>query len=109
MKPTPLVGGGSSRSLKAPGRVLRGIRVEESERFLFGWASSCLMLTGTAAFALMNSSETLFLKRIGVEYLPAALLASSALLVGTTGFLARRAAADPRRWLPRVFLGLAAS
>src|SRR5262249_15850008 len=94
---------------EGPRPVLRRIGVEESERFLFGWASSCLMLTGTAGFALMNSSETLFITRVGVEYLPGALLASSARLVGTTSLLARRAGADPRRWLPRVFLGLAAS
>jgi hypothetical protein len=40
---------------------------------------------GCAAYALFNSSETLFLKRVGVAYLPWALLASSGLLVITAG------------------------
>ena len=67
----------SARAVRAAGSVLRRIGVEESERGLFAWGSACLMLTGAAAFALMNASEALFLKRVGVAYLPVALLASS--------------------------------
>src|SRR5262245_8025655 len=88
--------------------LLRRIGVEESEGGLFAWGIACLVLTGAAAFALMNASEALFLKRVGVAYLPVALLASSALLVLSTALIARRAGGDPPRWLPRVLLGLAA-
>jgi len=67
------------------------------------------MLMGAAAYALLNSSEALFLKRVGVDYLPLALLASSALLIVTTALLGRAlAGADRRRWLPRVLLALGA-
>jgi hypothetical protein len=90
--------------------TLRGIGVEPSERALFGWAGLCLTQIGAASFALLVSSETLFLKRVGVETLPWALLASAALLVATTGLASHAlAGADRPRWLPRVLLGLAAS
>jgi hypothetical protein len=88
--------------------ALRRLGIEPAERSIFGHAGLCLMLLGATAFALLNSSETLFLKRVGVEKLPWALLASSALLVVTTGllggFLAR---VDRPPWLPRVLLMLA--
>lgn len=94
-------------------KILQGalsrIGVEESETSLFLWAGLSLGFTGAAAFALINTAETLFLKRVGVEYLPLVLLASSALLVGTTtGLGAFIANADRPRWLPRVLLMLAA-
>jgi hypothetical protein len=90
--------------------TLRGIGIEPSERVLFGWAGLCLAQIGAASFALMVSSETLFLKRVGVEFLPWALLASAVLLVATTGLASRAlAGADRPRWLPRVLFLLAAS
>lgn len=89
--------------------VLGRLGIEPAERSLFGWAALTLALMGAAAFALLNASETLFLKRVGVAYLPWALLASSALLVATTGLAGRGlASADRPSWLPRVLLILAA-
>ncbi len=89
-------------------RILARLGVEDSERAIFSWAWLCLLLAGAASAALINLSETLFLKRVGVEYLPAALLASSGLLVVTTALIGRRVAGPegPRR-LPRVLLLLA--
>jgi hypothetical protein len=88
--------------------ALDRIGVEPSERAIFAWAGVCLALLGGAGIALANTAETLFLKRVGVEYLPMALLGNSLLLVGTTGglgaFLARR---DRPAWLPRVLFLLA--
>jgi AAA family ATP:ADP antiporter len=88
--------------------ALDRIGVEPSERAIFSWAGLCLGLLGGAGIALANTAETLFLKRVGVEYLPLALLANSLLLVGTTAglsaFLARR---DRPAWLPRVLFALA--
>ena len=60
---------------------LRRLGIEPTERALCGWAALCLALLGATSFALLNSAETLFLKRVGVSYLPWALLASSGLLV----------------------------
>ncbi|MEE9607126.1 MAG: cyclic nucleotide-binding domain-containing protein [Myxococcota bacterium] len=89
--------------------MLSRLGVERAERPLFAWSAACLGLLGAAAFALLNTAETLFLKRIGVEYLPLVLLASSALLVATTALIGRRlATADLLRGLPRLFLLLAA-
>ncbi|MDJ0869468.1 MAG: cyclic nucleotide-binding domain-containing protein [Myxococcota bacterium] len=87
--------------------VLGRLGVRPAERALFGWGGLCLVLLGAAAFALLNTAETLFLKRVGVESLPLALLASSALLVVTTAGVGRIAGADPARWLPRVLAALA--
>ena len=88
--------------------ALRRIGIEPAERALCGWAALCLLLIGATAFALLNASETLFLKRVGVTYLPWALLASSGLLVVTTGLASYAlAGANRPRWLPRVLLGLA--
>lgn len=87
--------------------ILERVGVEPAERRLFAWAALCLLLTGAAAYALLNSSETLFLKRVGVQYLPLVLLGSSGLLIVTTGLLGRRlATADRAAWLPRVLLTL---
>jgi len=88
--------------------MLARLGVEDSERAIFSWAWLCLLLTGAATFALLNLSETLFLKRVGVAYLPYALLASSALLVATTALVSRRVAGpESPRWMPRVLLLLA--
>ena len=81
--------------------------VAPAERGLFGWAGLCLFLMGAAAFALMNTAETLFLKRVGVEALPLALLLSSGLLVLTTGLVGRFASGAPSRALPWLLAVLA--
>ena len=101
--------GGYDRPAWAPSiSTLRRVGIEPAERALCGWAGLCLLLLGATAFALLNASETLFLKRVGVAYLPWALLASSGLLVLTTGLASHTlAAANRPRWLPRVLLGLA--
>lgn len=89
--------------------VLQRLGVEPGERPLFLWAGLCLALMGAAALALLNTAETLFLKRVGVEQLPLVLLASSGLLVLTTGVASSFLSdADRPRWLPRVLLLLAA-
>jgi len=87
--------------------VLQRIGVQPAEQSLFGWGGLCLLMVGAAAFALLNTAETLFLKRVGVESLPLALLASSGLLVVTTAVVGRMASEDPTRWLPRVLIALA--
>jgi hypothetical protein len=71
--------------------ALHRIGIGPSERALCGWAGLCLALLGATAFALLNSSETLFLKRVGV-----------------TGIASRALAdADRPRALPRILLVLA--
>jgi AAA family ATP:ADP antiporter len=90
-------------------RLLGRLGIEPSERLLCGWAGLCLALLGASAYGLFNSSETLFLKRVGVEQLPWALLASSGLLVVTTMLASRTLAnLDRPRALPIVLMGLAA-
>jgi CRP-like cAMP-binding protein len=87
--------------------MLARIGVQPAERALFGWAGLCLLLMGAAASALMNTAETLFLKRVGVEALPLILLVSSAALVLTTALIGRIASRDPQRWLTRILACLA--
>jgi hypothetical protein len=86
---------------------MQRIGVQPTERRLLGWAGLCLFLMGAAAFALLNTAETLFLKRVGVKALPLALLASSGLLVLTTGLAGKVARRDPTRSLPWVLAILA--
>ena len=71
------------------------------------WGAAALALAGWADVSVKNVSETFFLKRVGVDYLPLAYLINSVLLVGTTyiaGLVASRS--DRPRLLPRVFFGL---
>lgn len=86
--------------------LLGRIGVQPEERGLFGWAFLCLLLIGAAAVALLNTAETLFLKRVGVDSLPLVLLLSAGLLVASTAAVGRFASADPGRWLPRILVGL---
>lgn len=60
------------------------------------WAGAALVLLGWADATVHNVSETLFLKRVGVEWLPLAFLASSLLLVASTYLVGRRMAAGDR-------------
>ncbi len=87
------------------GELLQRLDVRPAERRLFTRAFGCLLLLGAGSIALLNATETLFLKRVGVESLPLVLLASSGLLVLTTAGTARIAGSEPGRWLPRM-LGL---
>jgi hypothetical protein len=89
--------------------LLERIGVQPAERSLFGWATLSLFLMGASTFALLNTAETLFLKRVGVEAMPLALLVSSGLLVLTTGVIGGVASVNPQRWMPRILavLGLA--
>lgn len=87
--------------------LLQRVGVLPAERALVLWAVACLVLLGGAGFAILNMAEVLFLKRVGVEALPVALMASSGLLVLTTGAVGSLAARDPARWLTRVLAALA--
>ncbi len=90
--------------------ILDRIGIEPSERALCGWAGLCLLLLGSASFGLTTAAEILFLKRVGVAQLPWVLLASSGLLVATTGLASRwLSTADRPRALRGVFLGLSAA
>jgi CRP/FNR family cyclic AMP-dependent transcriptional regulator len=91
-----------SRAVSPVESIAQRFDIRPAERALFGWAGLCLVLIGAAAFALLNAAETLFLKRVGVEALPLALLVSAGLLVLTTGLIGRIASADPPRWLSRI-------
>jgi hypothetical protein len=87
--------------------VLQRVGVQPEERSLFLRAGLCLAMLGAAAIALLNTAETLFLKRVGVEHLPVALMLSAGLLVLTTAVAGRFASGAPARWLPRLLAGLA--
>ena len=87
--------------------ALRKFGVEPSERALVLWAGACLVLLGAAGAAILNTAESLFLKRVGVEALPLALMASAGLLVVATAAVGSLVAADPARRLTRVLAGLA--
>jgi len=80
----------------------RKIGIEPGEERVFAWGAAALFLVGWADVFVKNLSETLFVKRVGVEDLPKAFLISSLLLVLSTGLFARLAARSDRlRLLPR--------
>jgi AAA family ATP:ADP antiporter len=88
--------------------VVRRLGIEPGEGRLFFWGAAALALAGWADVSVKNASETLFLKRVGVDYLPIAYLLNSILLVGTTYIMGRVAARSNRlRLLPRILFGLA--
>ena len=74
------------------------------------WSAAALFLMSWASISVANVGETLFLKRVGVDRLPAVFLLNAGLLTGTT-FVAGRLALryDPRRLLAATLglLGLA--
>ena len=70
----------------------RRVGIEPGEGRLFACAATILFLAGWGAVQLTNVAETLFLKRVGVEYLPLVFLGNSGLLVGTTWLMGRIAA-----------------
>ena len=84
------------------------IGIEPGEGRIFVYAAAVLFLIGWSDAQLTNASETLFLKRVGVEYLPLVFLANSLLLVGTTWTAGRLAArGDQVRLLVRTLAVLA--
>jgi ATP/ADP translocase len=90
-------------------RLTHTLGVHRGEERLFLWGAATLFLLGWASVSLTNVSETLFLKRVGVDRLPLVFLANGILLVGTTYGMSHIAArADRRRLLATTFAGLAA-
>jgi len=88
--------------------MLRKLGIEPGEAKVFAWGAAALFLMGWADVSVKNVSETLFIKRVGVERLPLVFLANSVLLVVTTYAVGRSAARTDRlRLLPYVLVGLA--
>ncbi len=88
--------------------MLRKLGIEPGERVVFAWGVAALLLLGWTDVSVKNVSETFFLKRVGVEYLPWVFLVNGALLVLTTWVFGRVAARRDRlRLLPQTLLGLA--
>jgi hypothetical protein len=88
--------------------MLRKLGIEPGEAKVFAWGAAALFLMGWADVSVKNVSETLFIKRVGVERLPLVFLANSILLVVTTYLVGRIAArADRLRLLPQILVGLA--
>jgi hypothetical protein len=90
--------------------IVRRLGFTPREARLLTWGGGCLAVAGWADISLQNAAETLFLKRVGVVYLPLALLAS-AFLLAATAFLAARLIGQRNRLLllPRAFLVLGIS
>lgn len=83
---------------------MQKLGIEPQELTLLGWAGAALALVGWADVSVQNASETFFLKRVGVEYLPIAFLASSFLLACSTYTVGKAVAGRDRpRLLPWVF------
>jgi len=90
--------------------MLRKLGIEPGETGVFALGASALFLVGWADVSMKNVAEALFVKRVGVELMPLAFLASSVLLVLTTWLVGGLAARHDRlRLLPRVFVGLGLS
>jgi len=88
--------------------VTRLLGVERGERRIFAWSAATLFRVGWASVSLTNVSETLFLKRVGIDRLPLVFLANGVLLVSTTYAMSHVAArADRRRLLVGTFSALA--
>jgi hypothetical protein len=73
--------------------------IETGETRVFAWGATTLFLIGWASVSLTNVSETLFLKRVGVQRLPLVFLVNMLLLIGSTYFVSRLAARTARRHL----------
>ncbi len=88
----------------------RWLGIEPGEGRVFAWGTLALGLLGWAEVSLRNVSETLFLKRVGVEHLPGVFLLNDVLLLGATfAFVGAAARSDRLRLLPRMVavMGLA--
>ena len=89
--------------------LVRRAGIDRGEAKVFAWGAATSFLIGWASVSLTNVSDTLFLKRVGVQLLPAAFLGSSLLLVVTTLVVARIAARTPPvRLVRRTFIVLGA-
>jgi hypothetical protein len=87
--------------------MLRKLGIEPEEVGLFAWGGAVLFLLGWSEVSVKNASETLFLKGVGVEYLPSVFLVNSLLLVGTTYLVGRTAdRSDRLKMLPIVLVVL---
>lgn len=89
-------------------RLRRVLVVEPGEGALVAWSAATLFLVESASVAVSNVSDTLFLKRVGVDYLPIIFLVNSLLLTATTfaiGWMSVRF--EPRRLLTMAFALLA--
>lgn len=87
----------------------RKLGIKPGEGRVFAWGVAVLFLVGWTDVLLKNLSETLFVKRVGFEWMPWAFLVSALLLVLSTGLIARVAARSDRlRLLPRAMLVMAA-
>jgi hypothetical protein len=86
----------------------RKLGIGPGEERIFTWGAVALFLLGSSDAFLKVLSETLVVKRTGLEDLPKAFLVSALLLAVTTGVFGRLAARSDRlRLLPRTMLGLA--
>lgn len=81
----------------------RWLGIEPGEGRVFAFGTLALGLLGWAEVSLRNVSETLFLKRVGVEHLPGVFLLNDVLLLGATfAFVGAAARSDRLRLLPRM-------
>ncbi len=84
--------------------------LDARERRILAWGAAALFLASWADVSVKNVSETLFLKRIGVEMLPYAFLVNAFLLMGTTSLLGYVATkVDPVRLFTRALAGVGAA
>jgi CRP/FNR family cyclic AMP-dependent transcriptional regulator len=85
-------------------RLRRLLAVEPSEGRLVLWSAATLFLIESASVGVSNVSDTLFLKRVGIDYLPIVFLANSLLLTATTIVAGRLLVRfNSRRFLAIVF------
>jgi len=90
-------------------RLRRALAVEPGEEAIVAWAAITLFLIEWASVAVSNASDTLFLKRVGVQYIPIVFLVNSVLLTATTLGAGRLAVLfSQRRLLTATFAALAA-
>ncbi len=85
----------------------RKLGIGPGEERIFAWGALSLFMLGSSDAFLKVLSETLVVKRTGLEDLPKAFLVSSLLLAVTTGLFGRLAARSDRLLLlPRTMIGL---
>lgn len=90
-------------------RLNRSLGVERGEERVFAWSAATLFLVGWASVSMTNVSETLFLKRVGVDRLPVVFLLNGLLLVGSTYLMSMLATrVRGRRLLAGTFAALGA-
>lgn len=91
-------------------RLERTLGLEAGEARVLAWGAAALFLAQWAVVSTSNVSDTLFLKRVGVLFLPFILLTNSVLMTVTTFAVGRLAVrVDHRRLLIWTFVALAVS